>query len=179
MANDQAPRVGGGTNFLIVGVSVLMIVALMAWLFMQEQSRAEATVAEGDTAAVAEAGPAGAAPAQTVNDTVFEQNVKTYVGQVVEITKVKFSSGLSSQTFWVELPTGQPFLVKLDSALVASGATPPTGGTLHIVGTVQSKDPALVAQWMQSGVLQNDDQKIQAEFGTTYMEARQIRPAGQ
>ena len=181
MANDQAPRAaGGGTNFMIVGVSVLLIVALMAWLFMQEQSRADTTVAEGDTTeAATAAGPGGAAPAQTVNDTVFEQNVKNYVGQVVEITSVKFSSGLSPQTFWVELPTGQPFLVKLDSALVAAGTTPPSSGMLNIVGTVQAKDAALVSQWMQTGVPQNDDQKIQAEFGTTYMEARQIRPAGQ
>ena len=35
-------------------------------------------------------------------------------GRVVEIASVQFSAGLSPQTFWVDLPTGQPFLVKLE-----------------------------------------------------------------
>lgn len=178
MANEGPREVGGGTNILIVGVSVLLVVALMAWLVMQQPDGAQATVAEGDTTAVP-AEVAGAAPQQTVNDTVFEQNVKTYVGQVVRLTSVRFSSALSPQTFWVELPSGAPFLVKLDSAMVAAGEAPPTSGALNIVGTVQAKDAALVGQWLQSGVLQNADQQMQAEFGTTYLEARQIRPAGQ
>jgi len=122
---------------------------------------------------------AGEAPSQVVNSATFEPNVKSYVDQVVELTDAKFQAGLSSQTFWIELPTGAPFLVKLDSAMVASGARPPTGGTLDIVGTVKAKDNALVGQWMTAGVLQSEDQRMQAEFGTTYLDARQIRPAAQ
>lgn len=180
MANDQGPKASvGASNILIVGISVLMVVALMAWLFIQQQNRAAATVAAVDSTAAAPAGEVGgAAPTHSVSDTVFEQNVKTYVGQVVEVKGVKFSSALSPQTFWVELPSGAPFLIKLDSAMVAAGTAPPASGALNIVGTVQNKDAALVSQWVQSGVLQNDDQKMQAEFGTTYIEARQIRPAG-
>lgn len=177
MANEGPSHVGGGTNILIVGVSVLLVAALMAWLVMQQPDGAEATIAEGDTAAVV-AGATGPAPAHTVSDTLFEQNVGSYIGQVVEVTTARYSSALSPQTFWLELPSGTPFLVKLDSAMVAAGTAAPAGGVLNIVGTVQQKDAAVVGQWLESGVLQNADQQMQAEFGTTYLEARQIRPAG-
>ena len=177
MAKDRAPQ-AGGPNVLIMGASIILIAALMGWLFMQQQNRAEATVATGDSAAAAPVA-SGAPPAHVVSDSVFEQNVKTYVGQVVEITGIAYSSGLSPQTFWVDLPSGMPFLVKLDDALVAAGTALPTSGRVTIVGTVQSKDEATVAQWLQSGVLQDDNQRQQAEFGTTYIEARQVRPAGQ
>ena len=178
MANDQAPRAAAksGASFLLMVVAILAIAGLMGWLAMQQRERGATAVAEGagtDSAAV------GTLTAEVVSDTAFEQNMRTYRGREIQLPAARFSAGLSPQTFWIELPTGQPFLVKLDSAMIAAGTTPPTGGTLHIVGTVQSKDPALVSQWMQSGVLQTDDQKLQAEFGTTYMEARQIRPAGQ
>lgn len=178
MANAGPSHAGGGTNILIVGVSVLLVAALMAWLVMQQPDGSEAVVAEGDTTgAVVET--AAVAPQHTVDGTAFEQNMRSYVGQVVALNGVRFSSGLSRQTFWLELPSGAPYLVKLDSAMVAAGTTPPAGGTLDIVGTVKEKDAALVAQWLQSRVLETEDQQMQAEFGTTYLEARQIRPAAQ
>lgn len=180
MANDKAPKAAsGGATVLIVGVSVVMIAALMGWLYMQSSSRDVATVAEGDSAAAAPAAVAGPAPSQVVTSAVFEPNVKSYIDQVVQLTDARYQAGLSRATFWIELPTGAPYLVKLDSALLAGGTALPAGGVLDIIGTVKQKDNALVGQWMASGVLENEDQRMQAEFGTTYLEARQIRPAGQ
>jgi len=153
-----------------------LILALMGWLYMQQGNRAGAAVAEADTA-VAEAEVAGPPPSQVVTSAQFEPNVRTYVDQVVELTDARYQAGLSPQTFWIELPTGAPFLVKLDSAMVAAGKAVPTSGSLDIIGTVKRKDNALVGQWLASGVLTNDDQRMQAEFGTTYLDARQIRPA--
>jgi hypothetical protein len=152
MANEKAASTGG--TVAMVGVSVVLILGLMGWLFVQERNRAAATVAEGDTAAVAAPGaPAGGpAPSQVVTSQEFEPNVKSYVDQVVELTDAKYQAGLSPQTFWLELPSGAPFLVKLDSALVAAGTPIPTGGTLDIVGTVRNKDAATVAQWVSAGV---------------------------
>lgn len=174
MANDQAPRAPrSGINVLLMVAAIVAIAGLFGWLAMQPRRGGETTVAEGDTTAQPST---SSAPAEVVTDTAFEQNMKTYRGRDVQLT-VPFSAGLSPQTFWVELPTGQPLLVKLDSTLLAQGVKPPTGGRLAITGAVQEKDAATVAQWLQQGVLQNDDQRMQAEFGTTYIEARQIRPA--
>jgi len=178
MANDKAPRAaaGGGATYVIVGISIVLILALMAWLHVQSGTERIATVAGADSAA-AESEVAGPPPSQVVNSTQFEASQKTYVDQVVELTDARYQAGLSPQTFWIELPTGAPFLVKLDSAMVAAGKAVPTNGTLDIIGTVKQKDNALVAQWLAAGVLTNDDQRLQAEFGTTYLDARQIRPA--
>lgn len=175
MANDQAPKAArSGLSVLLMLAAIVLIAALFGYLAMQPKEQGATTVAEGDTAVQAEeSGP----PAEVVTDTAFEQNMRTYRGRDVRLSAVTFSAGLSPQTFWVELPTGQPFLVKLDSTLVARGVTPPTGGRLQITGAVREKDAALTSQWLQQGVLQNEDQRMQAEFGTTYIEARQIRPA--
>jgi cytochrome c-type biogenesis protein CcmH/NrfG len=176
MANDPASPAAarGGMSLVLMAVAVLSIAALFGWLAMQTKDQGATTVAEADTTAEAEeiAGP----PAEAVSDTAFEQNMRTYRGRDVRLT-AKVSAGLSPQTFWLELPTGQPFLVKLDSAMVARGATPPTGGRVAVTGAVRAKDAALVGQWLQQGVLQNEDQRMQAEFGGTYIEARQVRPA--
>ena len=176
MANDQAPRAAAksGASFLLMVVAILAIAGLMGWLAMQQRERGATAVAEGagtDSAAV------GTLTAEVVSDTAFEQNMRTYRGREIQLPAARFSAGLSPQTFWIELPTGQPFLVKLDSSMVAAGAVPPTGGVLDIVGAVREKDAATLTAWLQQGVLQNEDQRLQAEFGSTYMEARQIRPA--
>ena len=179
MAHEKGPRVaaGGGATYAIVGVSMVLILALMGWLYTQKGTEPTATMAGADSTAPAPTVAAGPAPSQVVNRAQFEANVKSYVDQVVEITDARYQAGLSPQTFWIELPTGAPFLVKLDSAMVASGKAVPTSGTLDIIGTVKQKDNALVGQWVASGVLTNDDQRMQAEFGTTYLDAREIRQA--
>lgn len=177
MANDQAPRgdARSGSSFLLMGLAIVLIAGLFGWLAMQSREQGATTVAEGDTTAVPseDSGP----PAEVVTDTAFEQNMRTYRGRDIQLTGVLYSAGLSPQTFWVELPTGQPFLVKLDSTLVTRRASLPTSGRLNITGAVREKDAALVSQWVQQGVLQNDDQRMQAEFGSTYIEARQVRSA--
>lgn len=177
MANDQAPRAAAksGMSFLLMAAAILLIAGLMGWLAMQRQDEGATTVAEADTTAAQV--DTGAPPEAVVSDTAFEQNIKSYRGRVIEIASVQFSAGLSPQTFWVDLPTGQPFLVKLDSAMVARGAAVPTSGRLSVIGTVQEKTPELVAQWVQQGVLEDDQQRMQAEFGSSYIEARLVRPA--
>lgn len=177
MANDQAPRAGtrSGSSVMLMALAVLLIAGLFGWLLMQRDDRGATTVAEADTLAVEE--EASGPPAEVVTDTAFEQNMRQYRGRDVQLSAVTFSAGLSPQTFWVELPSGQPFLVKLDSTMVARNVAPPSGGRLRITGTVREKDAALVSQWLQQGVLTSDDQRLQAEFGSTYLEARQVRPA--
>ena len=101
---------------LIVSVSVVLIAALMGWLFMQGRGRDAARLTAADSAAMTEGGPVastGAPPSQVVTSEVFEPNVKSYVDQVIELTDARYQASLSTQTFWVELPSGAPFLVKL------------------------------------------------------------------
>jgi hypothetical protein len=46
-----------------------------------------------------------------------------------------------------------------------------------MTGVVQEKNDAVLDEWEQSGVLESDDHRLQAEYGSTYLQARRIEPA--
>ena len=167
-----------GGSFIPVIVALVAIGAFLAWIATQAPERTVAVAEPGDTTG-APTQPADTTPAQVVDpQTMASAGARELIGQRIELQSVPVSSTMGDQLFWIELPGGSPYLVKLDSASVAAGRTVPTSGNVRIVGRVADKDEVLLQQWVQAGVLRNDSDKMQAEFGTTYIEASQVTPAG-
>ncbi|HEX2166788.1 MAG TPA: hypothetical protein VHG09_06070, partial [Longimicrobiales bacterium] len=144
----------------------------------REPPASVAVVEPGDTAS--DTTVAAAAPATVIEPDALTQaeTARALLGQNVELTSVTVQDVLGSQMFWIGLPGGSPYLVKLDSALVAAGtALPQVGGNVRVVGRMMDKTPAVLDGWQESGVL-DSDQRTLAEFGSTYIEAGRVEPAG-
>jgi hypothetical protein len=181
MAKTEAPtprKSRGGSSFIPVAIAVVAVAVFIGWLATARPDPGVA-VTEPD-AAGAPAGEGGETGGQV---TVVEPSqlngaaARELIGQDVQLTSVPIVANLGPQLFWIELPGGASFLVKLDEGLVSRGTQVTAGRNARIVGRVMDKTEAVLAEWQQAGVLRNESDRLQAEYGTTYIEARQVQPA--
>jgi hypothetical protein len=180
MANSEAPRATkrrDSMNVVPVVVALLAVGLFLGWLATRQPSETVA-VAEPNAPNGAVPAEAPTGPATTIEPAALNQS-EQLVGQVVEIPSINVQAALGPQMFWAELPGGQPYLVKLDETLVQQGIARPTSGRVRVVGQVQSITPAVLEDWMQRGVLTSADERLQAEFSSTYIQATRVVPAGQ
>jgi hypothetical protein len=179
MANTEAMkpekrRTGG---WMPVAVALVAVGVFLGWLATQQPEETVA-VEEPGAGQLAEGAAGAEEQATLVEPGVLVQQAGEYVGQTVELQSVAVMSPLGDQLFWIELPGGMPFLVKLSDAEIQRGARAPQGGRrVHLVGQVLEKNEAVLDGWTERGVLQTADQRMQAEYGTTYLEARRVTPA--
>src|SRR5690606_6843968 len=169
----------GGSSWIPMAVALVATAAFIGWLATREPPESVAVQEPGDTTSTTQT-PAGG-PAQTIEPDVLNQTAATreLIGQDVEIAMVRVSDVLGTEMFWIELPGGAPFLVKMDSAQLAAGRTVPSPGVdVRVVGRVLEKTPEVLDAWTASGALANPDQRMLAEFGSTFIEARRVEPAG-
>jgi hypothetical protein len=175
MANTETTKSrkgGSGSSFIPLAVALVTVGLFLGWLATRP---AEETVAvqepnaADDTAApVDPEGPATTVEAATLAGAAGAQ----YVGQNIALDRAEVLSPMGSRLFWIDAG-GQPYLVYL-----AEGALPAAGQNVRITGVVREKDEAQLDQWEQAGVLESEGHRLQAEFGTTYIEARRVAPAG-
>jgi hypothetical protein len=181
MAKREAPqprRGSDGPSWIAAGVAVLSIVLFMAWLATRREPESVAVVEPGRADTTDSRAADSAATVVTPEELNNAARVNELRGQDVQIERAEVISAMGTQLFWLQLPGGSPFLVKLDSALVAAGTQAPASGHYRIVGRVLEKDDAVLTQWQQAGVLQSDGDRQQAEYGSSYIEARRLQPAG-
>lgn len=177
MAKTDAKGRTGGTNWIPVVVAVIAVGLFFGWVATREPPAAVAVEEPGDSAAIAPTGgPATVIEADVLNQTAAAREL---IGQDVELTSVPVSDVLGAQMFWIELPGGAPYLVKMGDALVTGGRAVPSPQTnVLVVGRVLEKTTEVVDGWMSSGALQDATQRSLAEFGSTFIEARRVEPAG-
>jgi hypothetical protein len=168
-----------GSNWIPAAVALVAVAGFMIWLATREPPASVAVIEPGDTTAdtLAQGGPAQTIEPEVLNQTATAREL---IGQDVQLSSVTVSDVLGTQMFWIELPPGNaPYLVKLDSAQIASGiALPAPGSSVSVTGRVTEKTAALLDGWRASGALQDDNQRMLAEFGSTFIEARRVAPAG-
>jgi hypothetical protein len=174
MANSAAGK-SSPTSALWPLAAILVVAVFLVWLALTSEPSVVVAPEEtgGDTTALAAANET----ATVVAPTEFEGNQQTYWGQEIQLQNVAVASTMGPQIVWIELPSGAPFLVKMNDALVQSGQAVAPQSRVTVVGRVLEKTDSVLSAWQQSGALQNDGHRQQAEFGTTYMEARRIQPA--
>jgi hypothetical protein len=161
----------GGSSWISVAVALVATAGFLGWLATRQPPE---TVAVDEPGGGAPADAADTGPPATVvqPDALTGTGPREYLGQDVELTSVPVTSPLGSQLFWIELPGGTPYLV-----LLAQGTQPPAGTNVRVVGRVTEKTDALLDEWEQAGVLQSADHRLQAEYGSTFIEARRVVPA--
>jgi hypothetical protein len=164
MANTEttSSRKNGGSNFMPLAVALVAVAVFIGWLATREPEQAVA-VQEPD----ADQG----GPATVVEATTLSGAGQQYIGQNVQLTGVEVMSPLGSRLFWIDAG-GQPYLVHFEE-----GAMPESGARVQITGTVREKNEAVLDEWEQAGVLESEGHRLQAEFGSTYIQARRVQPA--
>jgi hypothetical protein len=166
----RSARGSSVTGKLLAVVAVAGMAALLGWLAATSEPSTVAPVmdATNDTAM---------AGAERVAAADFESAMQSYWGREIELVGVKVEQVMTPELIWVSLPSGQAFLVKL-SAEAMSASAPATQSTVAVTGRVLAKTDSVLNAWQQSGVIRNAGQRQQSEFGSTYIEARRVVPAG-
>ena len=171
MANSS--RGGGVSATALWAVGALLVMGVfVAWLAMSARPSVPPAPPAEDTTQTA--GATGTA--QPVSAADFEPNVDQYRGQAIELQDVPVQQQMGNALFWVELPSGSPFLVKLSDALVGAGGMPAAQTRVNVQGTVVAKTDSVLAAWEQAGLLPSAGDRELASFGTSYIEATAVRP---
>jgi anti-sigma factor RsiW len=173
MANTEttSSRKQGGSSFIPLAVALVAVAVFIGWLATREPEQAVA-VEEPDAAADTTGGADEAGPPAVVDATALSGATgQQYVGQYVQLTRVEVMSPLGSRLFWIDAG-GQPYLVHF-----TEGTVPQSGARVQVTGTVREKSDALLDEWVQSGILESEGHRLQAEFGSTYIQARRVQPA--
>ena len=92
-------------------------------------------------------------------------------GQMVRVNGIRVLSIVGTNSFWMELPNKNPFLVRTMDA-----TTVEPDQRVDIVGTVVAVSESLVADWVASGSISETDQ-LTVEFATDFIEAEILMPA--
>lgn len=146
--------------------------ALMGGFLYWLSATAEPTpppVMEGDAAEVDE-GPV----ANRVQPSALERAAADYVGQMVRVENVPFARGLGDVTFFVQLPQGSPFLVRMTPDMIAAGEPLPSGH-ITVVGRIRNMTDSIMNDWLDTGTVPEADRPL-VDFATQYMALEAIRP---
>jgi hypothetical protein len=166
----------GATNLapILMILSFLVVAGFLFWLGRTAEGTQPVAMTEDTAADSVEAGAEG------VTAEALGAAPGTYVGHFVRLDSVSVSSALGRRAFLVELGTtgrSVPFLVVMDSALIAQNRTIPRG-RVTVAGTVRERTDSVVDRWITNGVISEGDRPI-VEYTTHWIEAARIRGPGQ
>lgn len=156
---------------------VLMVLAFVAmagflyWLSITAEGTEVQVRENGNDTAEVDTGPA----AENVSRTQFRSDPTAYVGQRIRVRDVEVASllGQSGTLFWLA-PNDNPYLVHVDSALQARGATVRPGLTGAVIGTVHEMSDSVLDAWDAQGAFGAPADRIVAEFATTFIQADRL-----
>lgn len=168
MTDSGARR--GAANFapILMILSFVLMIAFLAWLGLTSEGT-DAVAMQEDT--VAEEVDTVEAQAIGVTPDDLRLNPEDYEGEIVRIG-AEVASAVGSEAFFLDLPQS-PFLVKLDTALVAEGREVPEGDVV-VTGVVRTMNDSIAAAWTEAGAIGEGEQPLVA-FATHYIEARRVR----
>lgn len=171
MEHTEHRKSGRGVAWLWMILALIMMAGFLTWLGV-ESKPTEVTVQTNDEGIT----PAEAAAPLIPLDT-FSLHPEQYLGQTIRLPAVQAQSSLGKEAYWLDMPSQVPFLLKADSALVASGSfTMETGTSYYVMGRVLAMDDSVLSAWEASGAIQGEGERMQAEFATDFIEASIVRP---
>jgi hypothetical protein len=158
-----------GTPLMIVAFVVIGV--FLYWLSAQaaaeraqeeiEEAPAEDTMSDVQTVAVGD----------------LETDATPYEGQELRIERANVASTLGDQGFWLETPSGNPFLVSMGPEVQAAGVSVTSGSPVTVIGTVHAMTDSVLTAWVEDGTIAEND-RIVAEFATHFLEATDVRTSG-
>jgi len=152
-------------------LSFLVVVGFLYWLNVTAEPTQVAIVEEEEDR------PSGASAILNVDD--FLADAVQYEGRLVEVTGARVASKLGPQAFWIG-PDDTPFLVKMDSALVAEGQSVLAEQRVDLTGTVFTMSDSVHAAWDAQGAFPTDGDRLVAEFaiGSPFLEVVAVERSG-
>jgi hypothetical protein len=153
-----------------MAIAILLVVGLLFWLAANSEPSQVAAVREADEAAQPSVDDSPAA----VDVDEFAANPAAFRGRNVQLANVTVAAPIGTHAFWIDLPSGQPFLVRMAESVVAEGRTVRAGEVVSISGPVFERTAAVVSAWEQEGVITTEGQRMEVEFATDYIEARRV-----
>lgn len=162
----------GAANFapVLMILSFLLMAGFLAWLGLTSEGTDEVAMRE-DADTTAEMADSMEMAAMPVTPDELRLNATNYEGQSVRID-APVAGAVGSQAFFLDLPQS-PFLVKMDSALVAAGRRVPQGDVV-VTGTVIAMNDSIVSAWSRAGTISEADRPL-VEFATHFIQASRIR----
>lgn len=133
--------------------------------------------APGDETAVTE--DAAETPAMTgevITLADIAAGTDTLQNRDLMLREVPVAAAMGQRAFWVELPNRQPYLIKLDADLAATGVTFQSGDTVDIAGRILTMSDSVISDWMTSGAI-TANQEAEARFATSFLQATDVRAA--
>jgi hypothetical protein len=161
----KASAGGGGASWALAVVALLVMVGFLAWLAMTSEPSVPVVIQEDPV-------PEALAGGTVVSPADFEASMAQYMGQEIQLNGVVVASKMTPQLLWIELPGGTAFPVKTDSL---TSLPIPENARVTVVGRVYAKTDSVLNAWQQAGALRTAGDRAQAEFGTSFIEARTIR----
>jgi hypothetical protein len=172
MANSTAGRrsSGGQLTIVFMAIAIVLVVGFMYWLAVSSEPSQVAAVREnsGDEAPTIDDSPAA------VDTDQFAADPAAYRGRNVELQNVTVAAPIGTHAFWIDLPGGQPFLVRMAQSVVAEGRAVRAGETVSISGPVFERTDSVISAWQQEGVITTDGQRMEVEFAQNFIEARRV-----
>lgn len=156
---------GRGIVFMLVGLAA--IAGLLWWLSRAAVPSAPTAAEETQLEDIA----ADTSTVPIIDAADFAANQAGYRGREIDMGDVTVAQVMSPEIIWVELPGGAPFLVRL----MPGAERPAAQARVRIIGRVLEKTDSVLNAWEASGAILDAGQRAQSEFGTTFIEARQVR----
>lgn len=158
---------------ILAVVSVVLIAGFLWWLGVSSEPTQVAVIEDevADTAGVGEEARMDVTLAQ------IAAGPEAYVGRELAVRDVAVSSRMGAQAFWTELPNNQPFLIKLDSTLIASQETVSSGERMLVRGMMHAMTDSVLTAWEASGAIRDEMERAEAEFAQQFLEASRLRRA--
>ncbi len=152
----------GGFGTVSMIAAFLAIGGFLYWLSLASEPTEFAVADEGERA-------------QLLSLNAFQMNPAGYEEQFLELDGVTVAEPLGNQAFVMQLPNGEPYLVRIPGALVQQGLQVVAGDRARMTGRVERMDDAVLQRWDSEGVFADPEQRAIAGGMTTYFSVESMQ----
>ncbi len=171
MANGTE-RSGGVPSWVWGAAAAVGVIGFLVWISMAAQPAARVAVTEGEDTAAASPEMTG----EVITLDAIADGTDALQGRDVTLREIPVAASMGQQAFWVDLPSQQPFLIKIAEAAVAAGAVAQAGDTVDIAGRILPMTDSVITAWLDAGAI-TQNQEAEARFATSFLHANIVRPA--
>jgi hypothetical protein len=109
---------------------------------------------------------------QVIQTEQLQTGAAALKGQKVRANDLTVVSTLGTKAFWFALPNKNPFLIMTNDSVTVKPQD-----HVDVVGTVTVMNDSILKSWVSSGAI-TENQKLEAEFATEFIQADAVQPAG-
>jgi hypothetical protein len=158
----MAQQTSGKLTLPFMILAFLGVVAFLYWLSVVSEPT-ELLIAEEEEE-----------PAMEFGLGTFQERIGELEGERVRLDEVTVASRITVEAFFIQLPDGTPYLVRMLPRLVAGGVTVVEGDVLEVTGRVHAMADSVLDDWEQSGALRDPVARDMAEVSESFLEVDRV-----